>query len=274
MSDDELDQLQQKLTIEDVFNLTPDSSRSFDSCRVKIPKTYKIATGTNASACLEMFKIHKFFFVEYMCYRYEYILKPDSFLYEELANTPKLSGVMYEVTPGDAFKNYHYAKYVLHTGNVFPAKSVGLSPVMDRGDNWMNESVNSATYFIIYFKLQKKRLPPPRTTNCQDYNATTGYQSQAACRQACIKSRSTSLLKRVPFSSIQTSPTKLKAVSYLDILDENIRTKTFKFLNDCNIICLREDCAERTTFNRISYQKSQTLKIQVSLKSNYLEKLP
>lgn len=265
MSESEEDALQQTLTINQVFDLTPKNNESFGSCRVKIPQTYKLAEGTDSLACLKMFRVYKFFFVEYVCYRYEYTLKPDLFLFEELANTPKLSGVIYEITPGDMFNNYQNSKFVIHTGNVFPAKSVGLSPVMYRGDGWQNESVNSATYFVIYFKLQKTRLPPPRTTNCRDYNATMKHQSRAACRQACIKEKSTKILKRVPFSSIQTTRTNLKAVSYLDIVNDEIRRKTFRFLNECNEHCFRKDCAERTTFNRISHQTSEKLRLQVMI---------
>ena len=112
MTENELDKLKQGLSIADIFNYTPNETSTFENCRIKKPQRYQIFEST--TECLELFKIHKYFFVEYMCYRYSYIGRPNMFLFEELANTPKLSGVMYEISPGKMFDKYQFAKFVVH----------------------------------------------------------------------------------------------------------------------------------------------------------------
>lgn len=109
-----------------------------------------------------------------MCYRYEYKSKPDLFLFQQLANTPKLLGVIYELKPGKLFESYKYSKFIKHTQGVYPAHAIRFAPVMSRGDHRQENSINAAIYLVTCFKLLKKRLPPPRVTNCQDYNKTMG----------------------------------------------------------------------------------------------------
>ena len=46
-------------------------------------------------------------------------------------------------------------------------------------------------------------------------------------------------LNKIPFSSIESDSIDLKAVSYLDSLNEDICDKTFLYFNECNAICYR-----------------------------------
>lgn len=265
MTEDELDALHENLTIRDIFDYTPSAEDAIESCRVKIPQSYKLIDKNNFNECQAMFNVSRFFMVEYMCYRYEYMLEPNLFLFDQLANTPKLSGVFYEITPGKFFKNYEILKFVAHSHGVYPAKSIGIAPLLSRGNNWEKDDVNAAVYMTSYFKLIKYRLPPPRTTACLDYKVARGMRSQEICKQGCQRNKTIENLNRIPFSSLQKDPIDMKAISYLDSLNENVRKSTFKYYNECSAICHSQDCRDIITFNRVSKSMSSELKIQLMI---------
>ena len=265
MTEEELDELKKMLTLKDIFEMTPNEEEAFTRCRSKVPQSYEVEHGNNSKECLAMFKVSKFFFVEFVCYRYEYQLKPDVYTFDELANTPKLSGVMYEITPGKLFDSYQFVKFISHTTNVYPAQAIGFAPLMYRGDKWQTAEVNAATYMVTSFKLTKVRLPPPRVTMCQDYNTTIGMRSKEVCKQECRKKKAIENLEKIPFASIQSEAVDLKVVSYLESLTEEVRFKSFQYYNECNVICKRDDCVQFITFNRISDSPNSELRFRVMI---------
>lgn len=257
--------LEQEITIKEIFALTPNISEASQSCRVKLPQRYEVRQGVNSSECSDLFDIKKFFFVEYICYRYQYIKMPNTFHFDELAYTPKLTGMIFEVTPGEKFKDYRSGKFVIHTENSFPVNAIGTAHSLNRPDRLTNETLSDLTYFLSYFKLEKTRLPPPMSTDCLDYERVFGVQSRGSCRQSCIHNKSVEILDRIPFTSIELTPTDMRSVSYRDIADEHIRFSLFKFYNECSELCHRKDCNERSTFNTINYVRSSNLRIRVMI---------
>lgn len=106
---------------------------------------------------------------------------------------------------------------------------------MDRSGAIMAEK-----YLMTHYKLTKQRLPPPYKTMCihyADHLEDVHARSQCKHTHTCMRNMSISILNLVPFSSFQDHPTDLKSISYLDSLNETIRSNIFKFADMCDTIC-------------------------------------
>lgn len=186
---------QKTLTIAQVFKYTPPISEALAGCRVRTPKSYNLIE-EGYGTCSKMFRVQKFFVLEYMCYKYQlYLNQPEirplddadtdiegypvdsvddedidrtsdvDFTFLELTNTPAAPGLIFSVTykPKTLFDNYKYSKFIVHRSTTFPYKAVGLSPVIDKANNTLSERS------LTYFRLKKRMLRSPFVTNCFDY---------------------------------------------------------------------------------------------------------
>ena len=180
-----------------MFNYTPDERLALGGCRVRTPNSYKLIE-TGYSECINLFRVQKFFVLEYICYKYQLFLEKVEIEYEnsvesdlkavlppaegeddfeddktndinftflELTNTPAAPGLIFSITfeRGSAFEHYKYSKFMVHSANSFPYKAVGLSPVIDKSEGSLSERS------LTYFRLTKRMLPAPFMTNCFNY---------------------------------------------------------------------------------------------------------
>lgn len=232
---------QKTLTIAQVFNYTPPVEEAVDGCRVRTPRSYELIE-SNYSYCSEIFRVKKFFVLEYICYKYQLFLdkvqveeeekqekdssqvpfpidptsdpeeddedktKNVNFTFLELTNTPAAPGLIFSISfsKESRFNMEKYSKFMVHTADTFPYKAVGLSPVIDKSGNSLSERS------LTYFKLTKKLLPAPFLTNCFDYRSNKlPSSSTIANHKQMYQSRSDchqSCVKRRIMNRIQKIP--------------------------------------------------------------------
>lgn len=156
------EEILESLIISDVFKYSPNESDAIECCRYRTPGTFLFDRIVKRDKCLKAFEIKKFFFGNFMCYRYRFILSNRSYSYPELAYASRDSGLIYEVQPGEKFFPYKEAKFVVHTGTTYPAKSIALSPLMEN-IKWSSQLPDSR-YTLTFYKLVKYKLPAPFVT--------------------------------------------------------------------------------------------------------------
>ena len=133
LNKEEIDEILASLLIKEIFKYSPnETSELIDSCRFRTPGTYRFDRSIDAATCYKVFKIHKFFFGGLVCYRFMFTLSRRTFTHFELAFAPRDSALIFEVKPGERLARYKEAKIVVHSNNTYPAKSIALSPLMER----------------------------------------------------------------------------------------------------------------------------------------------
>lgn len=267
-------EVQKSLTISEIFNLTPTINDAIDGCRFRRPGSYQLFQFDNQIDCNQHFKINKFFILEYICYRYQFIINANNqsndvkFSVQELANSPAGAGQIYSMSIPSVFNRMRVGKYLLHPSKRFPYKEIEYSTVIESHkelstsdgatDSNNNNNINqpkmaSGIYTLTNYALDIIRLPPPFATNCFDYQ-DIDRQSRTDCHQRCVKVKAIEAMDMVPFSSIEADPVNLTSISYLDLQNESIVEAMFDMYQMCDEECRRDDCEEYTYFTRLNYR--------------------
>lgn len=284
LNDESIRYVQSILSVADIFLLTPPIEDAINSCTFRTPNTFRITRISNnrnletknIESCLKYFSIKKFFFLEYICYKYVLIGKNNSkiFTFDEIANAPAGPGTVYEITPGGAFEEYKQTKIIAHTADMFPYETTSFAPVIDRdsdqlpsGRGVVQKSSPGAKFILSYFTLREKRLESPFETNCFNYRTIEAppTETRTDCRQMCVMRNMIEYHDRVPFSSISIHPRKQKVVSYNDLENETILNDLFSIHRKCSQLCKKPDCKEITTFTKIRTRVNGMIAMRMTL---------
>lgn len=258
-------------TVKQIFTFAPQVDEVIENCAFKKPASYALNEADASDCQTKYFNTTVYYVLEYVCYRIDYRASEDQFDYFKQANSPTNPGMLYEVTFGKRFDTYKYVKVVAHSSTSFPLKGLSMVPFFDRNEygGFKAEGKGSRKYYVNYFVLTQKRLPPPYLTMCTNYTAETkNVKTQAECHQTCAKemSRKTGLNK-TPFGSIETEWVEMGHMSYNDILNESVVAVLPKLKEECDQACRSPDCDEVTYFTRTFDESNDKLAVKVSIPS-------
>lgn len=264
------------IRISDIFDGTTDSLDTLTYCQYKLPGAYGMEKSYERE-CNQIFNVTKFFTLEYICYRIDFVALASGLSFFRQANTPAYPGVLYEIVFNRTFNSYQTIKILTHEPQIFPYRSMAVAPTYERPVT--DQLVRR--YTLTYFNLIQLRLPPPYRSMCRDYSLAgvraSGQFSRVDCREQCIKNQTVQKYRKIPFTAIESNGSSdLKHLSYNDVADSsrnnNSRNPIVSDLGDfeekCGkMICPQIDCQESMTFNRIIQENNQQLTVKVCVPS-------
>lgn len=234
--------LQDKVTLADIFNKTPETGKVIKECLHRTPGSYDVKQTTSNEGCMKVFTVDKYYAQEFMCYRFSQISSEENekFLYGKLAFSIIYGSLFYAlVLDKEQMDGAEFCKIVIHGRLTFPYDSIAYPSTFSRTIT-ENEKYNS--FRSTYNKIMIKFLPYPYVTNCRNYE--TFQHSRRYCFNECTKNLSLTSFGKVPFSGIEVEPMPVQHISVLDLTNYSVTSELEKITSQCRSLCQESSCVD------------------------------
>ena len=265
--DDEVVRMyQENLTLSQIFTFTPSINDTLSSIVYRHKRSYKRYICHTDNECSTMFTIDKYYYLEYMCYRYtSNQMNSSTVSYSTIAVTPSSPGTIFKFTFSRHFSRVSYMKIALHSANLYPFRSLRTTPVTRRYYDRHSDSAKYNTFVSYQSKLTTHYLPSPYVTRCIDYSHLQ-FDSSAHCQELCVNNHTLNELGKVPFSVILTNDVQLSsslhALSYNDVANETVSHKLLNIESTCHKkFCNLRDCDVETVVTHTSKEPGSQLMV-------------
>lgn len=152
---------------------------------------------------------------------------------------PKFYSVKLNVSAFSTWENYIY--FATYPSN---SKYYGSSvSTTEHSRDYKSSGSNKDYITLSYLSYISTSLELPYRSQCMDYTKL-GLSSQAHCFDKCVQSRTITLLKKVPFSTLTEEPIDLPFLSIRDIMTSDIKNITSMIHGKCRSTCSRQDCTK------------------------------
>lgn len=234
------------LTIRDIFSATPSTNMLIKSCRIRKPHKYTFEELT-MSQCHETFLVSKYYFLEYLCYRFRVREKPqDLYDYQKISYSSELSGMMFEVSFNlSVFHSAEGLRLVVHSVDSLPFLSMTMTPVVWRLYDPITKVGHFNRFQMIYSTVEITSLPSPYHTNCLS-------RSQAVCKKNCVTNASLDALGKFPFEFAIDWPVDRSAITNTDLKNKTLSDTLLHFKSRCDLLCHQAPCFIDYTLTRVT----------------------
>ncbi|KAI1304135.1 hypothetical protein HDE_01919 [Halotydeus destructor] len=210
------------------------------ACVIRRPNSNEF-TEYEGNSCSELFKISKYYILEYICYHIQLIPYDDDQGYEtnDIALAQNFPGVYYTMTLNDHWLSGLNLFKIMSIERREGTKSMASAPVMSRG--LRNGSALNTYFYVSHTKMVYQRLPPPFDTMCVDYRAQ-GMSSSASCLNNCMLKWTLQHLDRYWYGSRSNDPVDKRPLSPADFQSATFNA-TFQGISDrCKKACYQLEC--------------------------------
>ena len=264
----ETDQYESELStvkIEDVLNLTPDTSTLLEQCWYRTDVVTRPFEGKH-SQCYEIFEVNKSIAGESVCYS---VIPRNRSTYSvgDFSSSINYKHYAYLLKIGSSLNASKLLTLITHSGLEDPLYSRVFSLEFK---DWINGFKNKG-YQVYGQGVEVRKLPPPFDTDC-----LMGHKIQR-CYESCLEKKFLTI-NRVPWSAFIRSPTNLTMLTSVD-LDSKTKGHFVRLsMHECNATCRsRNECTSEFTITSI-YETAEESLVVVSMVPNAphisLESLP
>ena len=238
--------LQTTMTLKNIFEMTPPTENLLTSCLQRKQGSYR-AIEYNASECGPLFKISKYFIMEFICYRFEPFdwTPQDSpfYSYQNIAFSLGFAGLFYGLVLNyDSMEGINFFKIVAHSSDNMPYDSLAFAPTLYRIADGEPKYNNIK---IVYSFLKIQLLPPPYVTNCRVYKSEGSGGGKKVCIDECIKKGLNELNGKLPFNKIENMTLDQEIVTDLDLENDTFVHQLQEIEDDCTKVCVQPACKKR-----------------------------
>ena len=218
--------IQSKVTVKDIFQMTPSSSDSLTGCYYRNIDGLLYLKYDNVSDCHSLFTASRFYSIEFMCYAYAPKYPIPIQTVSMTLNSPSF---MYGLTLVEQLTKANKTLFVVYDSDYpFTSMLYGL-PYSMWEDNKRVEGVT-----VRYNRILNQLQPPPFDTMC--------IQNATACRIRCYETASI-LLNREFSSNIVPFASKRHHLSYDDLRNETVRQIVAATEQKCSSECMERGCS-------------------------------
>ena len=263
---EDVQEIQDKLTLQDLFTYTPFSNDVFDECVMRNARYYSYHRDYGRN-CSRMFTVSRFFLQEFICYTFNVVNDSVLHVFRNPAYAQTYPNTIFLVKLNStAFQKADEMKLIVHEANTLPIRSSAFAPTTYREfDPKTNESQFN-WFDLTYNFIIHHRMAPPYKTQCRDYNTTEGVRSAFACFNLCVIRRVTEQFGKVPFSSLikyDREILKYKPISPYDVANFTFSEELRQTEIGCIRHCSQEDCEEIYAVTSASPQPDADSKVVV-----------
>ncbi|KAI1282111.1 hypothetical protein HDE_13210 [Halotydeus destructor] len=251
-----------KLTIKDMFDMTPKPSGMFDYCMYREPKSYRRHLELNGEKCDERFVISKYYKQQYICYQFNMTSKgTDYFTFDHIQDSLVLPGMFYELDFLKAiFERVDNIQAIVHAQDVKPRGNKAFPVVVSRVAaivplGGVNQTLKDDSFFLSYSMFINKLLPAPYSSDCIDYQLVN-HESQEECIDQCVTREIVALRNKVPFFAVSVDPVDLMAVSAHDYQDAVFVGQVTAARAKCSASCSQPNCEDEIYVTKLIRSES------------------
>lgn len=276
------DEVQCKITISQLFKLTPEEGMTIKSCFLRNPKTYTFEYYSTNEECLKHFQVQKYSFMDSICYRYAYKIFDDTangnqnLIYNkrDIVFSPDDPGAIFMIRLADNLNRSTRLRIMMHPTFKLPWIEAAYTSEVFRSLD--EKKIPENNFFsVTSSKITVEKLPPPFKSNCRNY-FKEGLRDVHKCRQWCFRNKTVARFDKVPFNSRIRDPMNKKRICTKDMSENSVRTELIEFQTDCNEECNQDDCNSIITttnvvpsqFERFSLMYKTPIESSLNLKFN------
>jgi hypothetical protein len=230
------------LTIANIFDGTPATSSLFSLCIYRHLHGYEAIIVKDPAKCNKEFTVDKFYNSEYVCYRFQKVVKESAkggmqrFAYQNLANSPNYQGLFYAILIDlDLLKKADLCKVVVHAYESWPNDAIATAPYFFRfSDGVQRYNLIRA----IYSTIEIIRMPSPYDTHCIKYPKG----GRKGCENKCVLNGTIEMFNKVPFTTIEMYPRDIGHIGRTIIANKNNSMALDALERRCEQKCYQEEC--------------------------------
>lgn len=232
-----------KLTIREIFKLSPSTSEVMDHCIHRKGKINQIEVIRDKKRCYDIFKVRKYFMQEFICYDFT-STKLKNYEPRLYAYSPMFVSTIYRINIDHIFDNCSNMMFIVYIAdsdvkNPLPLTSRFYGSELDLPIHKLVEH-RSFHFRVTYHIINIKLLEAPYDTNCVHQNGAD------ACARNCLKAKFLQL-QRVPNSEIIDDPVDLKPFNPAQLDDPLVEEQIVAFRNECKSQCSHPYCVNEYT---------------------------
>jgi hypothetical protein len=244
--EDDFADLSNIVTIEDLFEMTPNDEELYVSCSMRKPASFFLEDWEGDN-CSKIFQVSKFYILNYICYRFNFTEEYDKreLSFEHIAFTLDVPGLIYEISLNEtAFANADFLRIVIHASDFYPSDSIGFAPTLRRIIDKTTGKGKYNYFYIDFYGIDLKRLPSPYKTHCRKYGDNEAMDNQRACHFQCLTNGTKTEYKKVMFNDIAMFPIPMGHMTE-QLYKQNQTLEFMKNLDDrCSETCKELSCYE------------------------------
>ena len=230
------------VTIADIFDGTPDPLSLLSLCIHRYVNSYEAKIVNGTAACNELFKIGKFYFAQYVCYRFEKVIADTKdregyqrFAFQNIANSLIYQGMFYGLfIDKSVIEGADLFKVAVHAHASWPNEAIAAAP------NFNRFSDDVARYNLVrafYSTIEIIRMPPPYDTQCMVY--PYGWKG---CENICVREGTIEIFNKVPFTTIESEAMDIGHIGNAMIAQKNNTLALDALEEKCQKVCHRAEC--------------------------------
>lgn len=222
--------------------------------KLRYPRDLRVKR-INATECVELFEMKKFYAREFMCYAFHARLA-DTYDYQSVATSIRYEGMSMEIAlKAEPFGGAQFMLPIVTQRGILPMSSMRFATPIKR--NVDDKAIKQDNYFIMsYNEIVIDKSRAARETRCFDYATRTQYLSRDYCIPDCINTQTKRVLNKVAYNFFveewDTVNTPYAHVTYADINNnETVAILMERFEQVCLSKCLFYDCHEAYMLTRM-----------------------
>ncbi|KAI1304137.1 hypothetical protein HDE_01911 [Halotydeus destructor] len=235
------------MTVKQLLEYSPSVDSLLKNCLIRRPTDGSIFNEYKGPQCSRLFKVSKYYTLEYICYTIQLILNDGNKEYDitEISVTLGYAGAYYVVTLSDLWRPLLDSFKVLSTEGTDELRGSGL--VISRG---MKDGVALHTYFhVSHISMVYHKLPSPYDTKCRNFKDPSADTPN--CLNKCMLKRVLRRLDRIWYGARSFSMLEKRPLSYKDLENDTVRDMVTTFFNGCRRVCSRPECLLKWTLTSV-----------------------
>lgn len=257
-----------KLTIDQVFEFTPDANISISRCDFR-PDAWTIKQ-EDAAGCYEHFLVSKFFTLEYMCYHVQERV-PKKIHYEGVTKSTFSVGTFFTLFLNESLNSldclypiaFHADGRVYGLPNYSRNHAQQLNHLRDKNRNFTRNGRPAVAFIhMIPADVWINRMEKPYDTQCTPVDQ--GYADK--CRLNCYLDK-LAPYNRVPGWELLDQRYKQKPISTKDIQHPTLGPLLRSFDYECAVRCDYSPCHEGFTVTKTQRRQTMNRAVGIALTS-------
>lgn len=215
---------QSKLTIKEIFQLTPPANESITWCTFR--SNDSMHSDVMTTNCYSLFNVSKFYTQDLICYKIDPLIRT-SFLISRVAHSLYFSHMMFGVRFSKKFNPADKIHVTVFYGK-FPWFSSNYASITTRLTDFYKMTSKNNKYYVSFFWNKHYLLPAPYDTNC----SMIPIEESSECKKSCMIDQLIRINK-VPNSEFISDPIDLPHVNYYDLNESSTR----EFIVNAEAMC-------------------------------------
>ena len=255
--ENDFESLQNTLTINDIFDMTPSDPFVLIFCAIRFKGSYFLKDYHGSDECHKVYDtVTKYYVMRNICYKFNFTKRYSSLevAFDQVAYSYDYPGLMFQISLNvTSFRRAEHFRALVHDEHQDPTGSLGLAEPIRRLYNQETQEGEFNNFLIDFYESFVERLEAPYKTKCRTYiRHRTGQRiSQKDCLNLCISRQTQDYFNKVMFNQVERYGKDMGHVTRRLLENSTVNDIFEDFQSRCVKICSQIPCIEEMSITRI-----------------------